>query len=190
MRNVFQLALALSMGAGVLCSSNLAQAQINTRKLVKPQISQSLHMKDTVGYLKIEGIDGEASNSQYTNWIDVKDYSFEVKVAPSSGGRASGRAEFTDFIIVKPVDKATPDLAIYVANGKHIPKIEFEVKKGGRQYLVEMTNVIITSVKVGSYGSAWPQEKVGFRYGKIKWTYKSTSGSIDRTWNLSSNSQE
>ena len=183
--------LILILAAGALSSSSLAYAQIDTRGLVKTQISPILNITDTIGYLKIEGIDGEASNSQYKNWIGVKDYSFAVEAAPSSGGRSGGRAEFADFIIVKSVDKATPDLAIHVANGKHIAKIEFEIKKEGRQYLVEMSDVIITSVNTGNYGSDWPQEQVGFRYGKIKWTYKTGNGvSTDRTWDIARNRQE
>jgi len=176
---------------GAMCTTSTAYAQIDTRRLVKAQMPPTLNMTDTVGYLKIEGIDGEVSSSNYKKWIGVLDYSIEVKSVPSSGGRSSGRAKFSDFEIVKSIDVASPDLAIYVASGRHIPKVEFEIKKGNRQYLIEMGDVVVTSVSIKNSGSGWPQERVSFSYGKIKWQYKSANGmSTDRTWSVDRNRME
>ena len=176
---------------GTMCTTSAAYAQIDTRRLVKPQMSPTLNMTDTVGYLKIEGINGEVTNSNYKKWIGVTDYSFKVKSVPSTGGRASGKAKFSDFEIVKSIDIASPDLAIYVANGRHIPKVEFEIKKDNRQYFIEMENVVVTSVSIKNSDAGWPQESVSFSYGKIKWQYKSANGkSTDRTWSVERNRME
>ena len=176
---------------GLMCTTSTAYAQIDTRRLVRPHISPTLNVTDTIGYLKIEGIDGEVTSANYKKWIGVTDYSIAVKAMPSSGGRTGGKATFSDFEIVKSIDVASPDLAIYVANGRNIPKIEFEIKKGNRLYHIEIENVVVTSVSINNSGTSWPQEKVSFRYGKIKWQYKSANGlSTDRTWNVGRNRME
>ena len=156
-------------------------------------------------FLKLDGIDGESSDDKHDKWIEVLSYSHGVSQpvsgASRTGGRTGGRADFNDFIVVKTIDNATPDLNIKCAKGEHIPKIEMELclATGDKHTFMKYTleDCIITSVVPGgSSGEIKPSEQVGFAYGKIKWEYTpidhtgSPGSATDRTWNLEKNKQD
>lgn len=163
--------------------------RLNTRPITAP-INAGI-----VGYVKIDGIDGESINLGHKNWIEILSFSSRIRQpnnANQAGGRTGGRAIFSDIMITKRVDKASPDLFIHVANGKHIPKIEIEFNQNGREYNIELENTSIKSVKVeAGDGKTWPIEKVYISYAKIKIDYKpnANAASIDRTWDTERNTQ-
>ncbi|HEC16790.1 MAG TPA: type VI secretion system tube protein Hcp [Sedimenticola sp.] len=155
-------------------------------------------------FLKIEGIDGESTDDKHRDWIEILSYnhgvSQPVSSASATGGRTGGRADFQDFSIVKTADKATPDLNLFCANGKHIPKVELELclatedKHTFMKYTLE--DVIVSSVSIGGGGGEdRPTESVTFSYGKIKWEYTpidqtgKAGSATDRTWDLEANKQ-
>ncbi len=155
-------------------------------------------------YLKIEGIDGESTDSAHDKWIEVLSFNHGVSQAVSApsgtGGRTSGRADFQDFSIVKEVDSATADLNIFCCNGKHIEKIELQCCLATEDkhtfYKYEMEDVIISSVSCGGGGGGTkPTESVTFAFGKMKWEYTpiddkgSPGAAVDRTWDLEKNEQ-
>ncbi len=155
-------------------------------------------------FLKIEGIDGESSDSAHKKWIEVLSFdhgvSQPVTAASGTGGRTGGRADFQKFKIVKEVDKATPDLNLYCCNGKHIPKIEVECCLATEDkhmfYKYEMENVIVSSVACkGDDSDGKPTESVTFAFGKMKWEYTpiddtgKPEAAVNRTWNLENNEQ-
>lgn len=158
-------------------------------------------------FLKIEGIDGESTDDLHAKWIEVQSFHHGVNQpmsgASSTGGRTGGRADFSEFSIVKTIDQATPDLNIYCASGKHIPKIEVELclasgdKLPFMKYVLE--DVVVSAVSPGGSsesGDIRPSEEVSFAYGKCKWEYTSidqtgaVGDTVDRTWNLELNKQE
>lgn len=157
-------------------------------------------------FCKIEGIKGESKDDKHKDWIEVINYNHSVNqpisAASRTGGRTAGRAEFQDFVINKVVDKSTPELNLYCANGKHIPKIEIELclESGKKHTFMKYTlkDVIISSVSPSGNNTAddvRPHESVGMSYGSIKWENtpideKGTPGaSINRAWDLRSNKQ-
>ncbi|PLY14636.1 MAG: type VI secretion system tube protein Hcp [Sedimenticola sp.] len=158
-------------------------------------------------FLKIDGVDGESTDSAHDKWIEILSYSHglsqPVSGASRTGGRTGGRADFMDFIVTKTIDNATPDLNIYCAKGKHIPKIECELclATGDKHTFMKYTleDCIVTSVVPGGSSSeseVKPVETASFAYGKIKWEYTtidhtgSPGSTTDRTWNLETNKQE
>ena len=158
-------------------------------------------------FMKIEGIPGESTDEAHTEWMELLSYgqglSQSVSGTSGTGGRTGGRADFQHFSISKSIDSGTPDLAIYCASGKHIPKIEIELclatedKHTFMKYVME--DVIVSSVsQEASSGSteSRPTEEVTFAYGKLVWEYtpvdqKGAAGAAStRTWNLETNKQE
>ena len=163
-------------------------------------------------FLDIDGIDGESTEDDHKDWIDVLGYSWSTS-QPSSGNtsggsRTSGMADFKDFAIVKYLDKASPKLALYVAKGQHIPKLEFEIMRSdgnGRYMKYELIDVIVTSVlHMGGTEKATggetplptgerPIEEVTFAYSEIKWIYTeydeygSPQGNVETQWDLETN---
>ena len=152
-------------------------------------------------FCKIEGIDGESADHAHQKWIGLLHVSHglqqTVSEASRTGGRTGGGASFHDLQVTKELDVATPDLNLYCAQGKHIPKIEIEfcLESGERHvfYKYELEDVIISSMSINaSSGSsaAVPTETLTFNAGTIKWEYTpigedgSPKAKIDRKWSL------
>ena len=157
-------------------------------------------------FLKIATIPGESSDDKHADWIEILSYNTGVAQlasgsVSSGGGRSAERAGFQDFSVVKALDKASPKLALACANGEHINEIKLELCRAGgdKQKYMEyvMNDVIISSARPGGSGKGketLPLEEVGFRFGKITWTYTETDhktgqpkGNLSTFWDLHSN---
>ena len=130
-------------------------------------------------FLKIDGVPGESTDDKHKDWIEILSYDWGASqpasgTASSSGGASTGRADFQDFSVVKLLDKASPKLAVYCADGTHIKEIVLELCRAGGAKLpymkYTMSNVIISSYSPAG-GGGLPSESVTFNYGKIKWEY-------------------
>jgi type VI secretion system secreted protein Hcp len=111
-------------------------------------------------FLDIEGeISGESQDKVHTKEIDVLAWSWGVSQSGSfhvgSGGGA-GKANFQDISVTKWIDKSSPVLMLYCANGDHFPSAKLTVRKAGKnplEYLtISMKKVLITSVSTGGSG--------------------------------------
>ena len=150
---------------------------------------------------------GESTDDKHTDWIEILDYNTGVSQtasasASSGGGVSAERADFQDFVITKALDKASPKLSVFCADGSHIPEITLELCRAGgdkMKYMeYKMTNVMITSVSCGGSSSAetLPTEQVTFNFGKMQWTYThqkradgSGGGNVAAGWDLEKNSK-
>ncbi len=137
-------------------------------------------------FLQIDGIQGDSTDEDHLDWIEVD--SFHHGVSQPAGGAASaqgvhtgGRADHQDFTITKRMDSASPVLAVYCCNGRHIPNIKLECCRAMGEKTVFMVytfkDAIVSSVSL--HGSAEsedpiPMEEVSFRYGSIQWEYTPT----------------
>jgi type VI secretion system secreted protein Hcp len=157
-------------------------------------------------FLKIDGLDGESTDDKHKNWIELLSYSHGVSQpgsgsVSSGGGRSAERCDIQDFSCVKALDKASPKLVLFCANGTHVKtiKVEFCRATGDKQKYMEyiMEDVIVASVRPGGSaqgGEALPLEEVGFNFGKITWKYTETDhrtgkskGNVEAHWDLVSN---
>ena len=158
-------------------------------------------------FLKIEGIPGESTADGHTDWIEIVAFNHGISQLVSGASRTGGRADFMPFSVTKTIDKATADLHIYWANGKHIPTVEAEfcLATGDKHCFMKytLTDVIVSAVSPnGSQGGDRPMEKISFTYGKIQWYGKikweytpidqagAARATVDRTWNLETNKQD
>jgi len=156
-------------------------------------------------YLKSDPIKGESTDDKHKDWIEVESFDHELSQptsgASGTGGRAAARADFGSFNIKKAVDKASPDLNLFCAQGKHIAKLELEVcQETGEKvcYLkYELENAMVQSVRIKGGGSLRATEEVAFSFDKIAWTYtavKDDGSAGDKVgpkkWNLELNKAE
>lgn len=137
-------------------------------------------------FIRIDGIKGDSNDSKHKEWIEVE--SFTHSITQATGGASSaqgvhtgGRADHADFSFVKRLDSATPTLAKYVCDGKHIPKIDFELCRamGDKQcfmkYQFEDSIIAGQSPQGTSKGEDLiPLEEIKIRYGVMKWEYTPT----------------
>jgi type VI secretion system secreted protein Hcp len=157
-------------------------------------------------FLKVEGIPGESTDDKHKDQIEILSYSHGVKQpasgpASTGGGRGSQRCDHEDFTIVHMLDKASPKLALFCCNGKHIPSIVMEICRatGDKQKYMEykLSDAIVSSVHPAGSSKAdepIPLEQVSFSYGKIEWTYTTTDhksgkagGDVKANWDLTAN---
>lgn len=155
------------------------------------------------GFIKIDGIQGESKDDKHKDWMEIKSCDWGVTqptsaAASTAGGGSSERASFQDLVITKELDKASPKLAVYCADGSHIKEVVVELcRAAGSDKLkymeFKLSNVIVSSVSVnGSDGI--PVETIKFNYGKIEWTYTQQKrsdgaggGNVAAGWNLETN---
>lgn len=136
-------------------------------------------------FLKLDGIDGESTDSKHKNEIEIASWSFGLAPrASATGQETSARPCISDISLSKHVDKSSPVLFAYGATGKHIGTAVLTVRKAGEnpvEYLVvTMTDVIVSSVNsTAGGGGDSPVETVSFSYGTIgiKYTPQSSDGS-------------
>jgi type VI secretion system secreted protein Hcp len=153
-------------------------------------------------FLKIDGIEGESTDSKHKDWIEVLALGWGVDNpqtgAFTAGGGGSSRASFHDLAITKATDKASPKLMLACASGQHLKQVVLEVCRTGKgkqpflQYT--LTDALVTSLRLsGDQGKARPLEDVGFTYAKIecKYTRLDSTGkpveTIDAGWDIQQN---
>lgn len=111
-------------------------------------------------FLDITGdIGGESQDKTHKDKIDVLAWSWGLSQSGSfhaGGGGGAGKANFQDISATKWIDKASPILMLYCANGDHFDKAELIVRKAGKtplEYLkIKMKKVLVTSVSTGGSG--------------------------------------
>lgn len=154
-------------------------------------------------FIKIEGIDGESKDAKHKSWIDVLNFSYSVSQSSSAftgGGSGVGKASFDTLNFTHFVDKSSPNLFMYCALGKHIPKVDLSCCKSGggsQEYMhVTLNDVIVTHVSPsGSNSETQVNEMVTLSYAKIKIEVKeqkadgSMAATVTGAWNVKENKQ-
>jgi len=158
------------------------------------------------GFLKIDGIEGESTDSAHGKWIEIMSYNFSFS-QPSSGSASSGgarsaeRCNVSDFSIVKTIDKASPKLMLACAKGDHIANIVVELCRNTGDKLkyaeYKLSDVLVSSVRPGGSsqgGEALPLEEVSFNAGKLEFIYTATdqktgkaAGDVKMHWSVVEN---
>lgn len=122
-------------------------------------------------FLEIEGIEGEATHEAHQGEIEVLSWSWGATNSTSAlgSGGGAGKANFQDITITKIVDKATPKLMLYCAQGKHIPSATLTVRRERGEFMkIEMSNVLISSFKVsGDRAAGVPTNEVRLRFSRV-----------------------
>jgi type VI secretion system secreted protein Hcp len=128
-------------------------------------------------YLKLDGITGEATDSNHKDQIQLLSFSWggsQVTSVAGTGGSGAGRADLSDLSIMKYMDKASPGLFKAMISGTHIKTgVLSAVKAGGdgKPFLkLSLEELFVTSVQT-SASSEIPSESVSFSYNKIKYEY-------------------
>jgi type VI secretion system secreted protein Hcp len=150
-------------------------------------------------YIQITGIDGESTDKDHKDWIDV--LSFSMGMADPGGGatgatRRRGDVVIEDIVVVKELDKSSPKLMEKCAMGGVIPSLVLEVCGGSDEssftyYKYELENVMVTSFYCGgSTAEGVPVETITLNYEEITVTYTETDstgkskGNVEFTWKV------
>ena len=132
-------------------------------------------------FLKIDGIDGESTDSKHKGEIDVESFSWgetNSGTHAGGGGGGAGKVAMQDFHFVMRNNKATPKLMLACATGEHIKKAVLVCRKAGKdqqEFLkVTMSDLLVSSYQTGGsgHGDIVPTDQVSLNFAKIEFEYK------------------
>jgi type VI secretion system secreted protein Hcp len=155
-------------------------------------------------FLKLDGIPGESKDDKHKDEIVLESFSWGesntgARAAASGAGAGAGKVSMQDFHFTARVNKASPTLMLYCANGKHIPNGVLTVRSaGGDREGFEFLFYKVSEVLVSSFSQAGdvndrPLDAVSLAFQKIVVEYKEqkVSGEIGSVvnfgWDLKAN---
>jgi len=112
--------------------------------------------------------------------VGAYSYSWGVTNTTSggSGGGGAGVARLADFLVTKPIDVASPRLAVDAATGTHLRSVVLEVLDPADatrvQIRFELSDALVSSLQL-SGSSETPTESVSFTFGRIQETFADSS---------------
>ncbi|HYF05163.1 MAG TPA: type VI secretion system tube protein Hcp [Patescibacteria group bacterium] len=141
-------------------------------------------------YLKIEGIEGESTDSRHKGEIEIESFSWGAtqpgisRPGSAGGGGGAGKVNFQDLHFTAKASKASPKLMLAAATGEHIKKAVLFVRKSGQQqdfYKIELQEVLVSSYQTGGSSGQVPTESFSLNFTKIEFEYRAqkADGSLD-----------
>ena len=134
-------------------------------------------------FLKLDGIEGESTDTAHGKEIDVLAWSWGASVPITRNAKTAdvGPGNAQDLSVTKYVDKASPKLLINAVTGKHIADGMLVVRKAGATpvefFTYELTDLLVASLSTGGIaGEDRLTENVTFNFQSIKETYFITDG--------------
>jgi type VI secretion system secreted protein Hcp len=154
-------------------------------------------------FLKIDGIPGESQDSKHKGEIVVEAWSWgESNPAPvggTGGGGGAGKVNMQDFNFSANTSKASPNLMLACASGKHFPSAVLTARKAAGKQAAEFLTFSLSDILVSSYqiggaeGQVVPMDNFSLNFSKIKVEYKeqkadgSLGKSITAGWDVKHN---
>lgn len=132
-------------------------------------------------FLELKPIEGEAQDKAKKGWIDIFSWSFGASQSGSGGhvggGSGAGKVNMHDITVSKRTDKASADLFLKCANGKHYDEGTIVARKAGEQPLdflkITLKQVFVSSYNLGgSHGDDTPMESITLNFTKIQMEYQ------------------
>lgn len=142
-------------------------------------------------FLEIDGIKGESKDATHKDKIQLLSWSWGESQSgsfASNAGGGAGKVAMQDFNFVMSTNKASPELMLACATGKHITKAQLICRKAGgkqQEYLkINFTDLLISSYQIGASaggGEDVPTDQIAFNYATIKFEYaaQKADGTLD-----------
>jgi len=152
-------------------------------------------------FLKLDGIKGESADHKHKEEIHVESFSWgmtQTGAHGTGGGGGAGKVSVQDISVTKYLDKASPELMLHCANGKHIKEGLITVRKAGEnpvEYLkIKLTDILVSSVQHSGHGSDLLQESLSLNFAKFHVEYqeqgadgKAKGGPVVMGWDVKAN---
>jgi len=156
-------------------------------------------------FLKLEGIDGEATDDQHEKEIDVLSWSWGMSQPPAvhaGAGTSVGKVSVQDLNVVKTMDKASPNLVSHCCSGKVIPTGTLTVQRAGEKkvqaLVIELTDILVSSYQTGGGSSdgTLPADSLTLSFKTFMYKYSpqkedgSADSSIDKGWDIAASKEK
>jgi type VI secretion system secreted protein Hcp len=129
-------------------------------------------------FLELPGIPGESQVVGFENQIELNSFQFGVGNAvgkAAAGPKMAGEAAFSEIVVTKSLDKATPELMLRVANGAPIPSARLRLTRSSQAGESVVLRYCFTQVRFTSFsqssGGDLPSESLAFQYATIVQSY-------------------
>ncbi|WP_404980308.1 MULTISPECIES: Hcp family type VI secretion system effector [unclassified Caballeronia] len=128
-------------------------------------------------FIKIDGICGESQDATHRHEIEAFSWHWTVSQIASmhsGSGRGAGKASISDLHFSHAIDRTSPNLASYCAQGRHISQVKLTMRKPGGDplefYKIIMYDVIITDVSPAA-GAGQTIEHVALSFARVRKEY-------------------
>ena len=153
-------------------------------------------------FLKLDGIEGESTDSKHKGEIDLESWSWGESQSgghSAGGGGGAGKVSMQDFHFVMKINKASPKLMLSCAEGAHIKSGILTCRKAGKEQQeflkITMSELLVSSYQTGGSGHAdiIPTDQISINFSKIEFEYKeqkadgSLGGAVKAGWNVKEN---
>ena len=150
-------------------------------------------------FLKIDGIKGESTDKGHPDEIEIDSFSWGVSntgSVSSGGGGGAGKAVNQDFSFSTGLSKASPNLMLACATGRHFPSATLTCRKAGGNQVeflkIKLTDVLVSSYEIGGspHGdAAVPEDSFSLNFAKIDFLYTSarTGEVVETTFDFAAN---
>jgi type VI secretion system secreted protein Hcp len=130
-------------------------------------------------FLKLDGIKGESKDAKHKDEIHIESFSWgmsQTGAHGTGGGGGAGKVNVHDISITKFVEKSSPSLMLFCANGKHIKEGLITVRKAGEkplEYLkIKLQDILISGVQQAGHGGDLMTENVSLNFAKFHVEYQ------------------
>ncbi len=133
-------------------------------------------------FLILDGISGESHDHKMKSKgaIDVESWSWgETQMGThSGGGGGAGKVAMQPFHFVQKVNKATPEMMLACAEGRHIKLAELICRKAGKdqqEFLtIKLHDLLVSSYQTGGSGHSdiVPTDQFSLDFAKIELNYR------------------
>jgi len=125
--------------------------------------------------MKIEGVTGESTSFKHKGWFEVISWSWSMSSNRKAAHDEGFKASLNEISVIKPVGIESIDIRLLFAQGKSIPRIDFNIlpvtgkREVQKNYVdIKMEDVVIKSIVTG--GSAednFFKEHITFIFDRI-----------------------
>lgn len=130
-------------------------------------------------FLKVDGIKGESTDVNHQDEIELLAWSWgvaEVFIVSGGGGIVGGKPKFTDLVVTKHVDKASPKLLRACLTATHVNDVVLTQRKAGAGkvnfLVITLKDVLVASLNdVEADAAPRPVETVQFTFAKVIYEY-------------------
>lgn len=155
-------------------------------------------------FMRIDGVSGESLDAKHKGEIEVESWSWgEAHPVPpggAGGGAGTGKVQMQDFNFTAKFSKASPNLMLACASGKHFKSAVLTARKSGKSQqdflTFSLSDVLVSAYQTGgAEGEVVPADSVSLNFRKIQVEYKhqnpdgSLGASIKAGWDVKQNKQ-
>jgi type VI secretion system secreted protein Hcp len=157
---------------------------------------------DVFAFLELEGIEGEAQDSEYEGKIELQSFSWGAtnssSFAVGSGGSVA-KGQIHDISVSMYTSRASLRLMERAVNGLHIKKgkislLKLSGEKKIAYFEVDLDHVLVTGFHISAHGGGQlPMESATLHFAKMKTKYLpqgnegDAQGNVDFGWDLQKN---